>query len=203
MNKSIFGAIGFALGAAAGSLVTWKLVKSKYERIANEEIESVKEEFSKQLADKNRLANDMHNNEFDEEIVDPEFSEEEKKDAEEIVQKQDYSAYCKPKDESKLVKMDRPEPPYIIAPEEFGELAGYNTMSLTFYADQIVADDENGILENVDDVIGFESLNHFGEYEDDSIHVRNNRYKCDYEVLLDSRTYAESLKDKPIRKGYL
>lgn len=37
----------FAIGAAIGSLATWKFVKTKYEKIANEEIESVKEIFSK------------------------------------------------------------------------------------------------------------------------------------------------------------
>ena len=37
----------FAAGAAIGSAVTWKLIKTKYEQIANEEIESVKEFFGR------------------------------------------------------------------------------------------------------------------------------------------------------------
>ena len=37
----------FTAGAVIGSLITWKLVKTKYENIANEEIASVKETFSK------------------------------------------------------------------------------------------------------------------------------------------------------------
>ena len=53
------------------------------------------------------------------------------------------------------------------------------------------------IIENVEDVIGFESLNHFGEYEDDSVYVRNERLRVDYEVLLDLRTYTEVLESKP------
>ena len=36
----------FAVGAAIGSAVTWKFVKTKYERIADEEIASVKERYS-------------------------------------------------------------------------------------------------------------------------------------------------------------
>ena len=44
MNKSILNkAIIFAIGAAVGSVVTYKLVKTKYEQIANEEIEDVRE----------------------------------------------------------------------------------------------------------------------------------------------------------------
>ena len=33
----------FSVGAAIGSVITWKLVKTKYERIAQEEIDSGKE----------------------------------------------------------------------------------------------------------------------------------------------------------------
>ena len=43
-----------------------------------------------------------------------------------------------------------------------------------------------------DDVVGMESLTHFGEYEDDSVFVRNDRLKCDYEILMDERTYSGS-----------
>ena len=46
MNKVTEVAM-FAAGAAIGALVTWKLVKNKYERIAQEEINSVKETFAK------------------------------------------------------------------------------------------------------------------------------------------------------------
>lgn len=40
--------------------------------------------------------------------------------------------------------------------------------------------------------IGFESLGHFGEYEDDSVFVRNDRLKTDYEILLDEENYSDS-----------
>jgi hypothetical protein len=49
----------------------------------------------------------------------------------------------------------------------------------------------------VDDVVGFESLNRFGEYEDDSVFVRNDRLKCDYEILLDRRKYSDVVNKKP------
>lgn len=46
MSK-VTGLVIFVLGAAAGSVVTWQFAKKKYERIAEEEINSVKEIFSK------------------------------------------------------------------------------------------------------------------------------------------------------------
>ena len=45
MNKEISNIIIFAVGAAIGSAVTWKVVKDKYSKIADEEIRSVKETF--------------------------------------------------------------------------------------------------------------------------------------------------------------
>ena len=45
MNDTLNKVFIFAAGAIIGSVVTWKIVKTKYEQIANEEIESVKERF--------------------------------------------------------------------------------------------------------------------------------------------------------------
>ena len=44
MNKAR-GFVMFVLGAAVGSVATWQYTKKKYERIAQEEIDSVKEIF--------------------------------------------------------------------------------------------------------------------------------------------------------------
>ena len=53
MSKSILSKVFiFAVGAAIGSAVTWKLVKTKYEKIANEEIESVKEIYGAKRVEK-------------------------------------------------------------------------------------------------------------------------------------------------------
>ena len=93
------------------------------------------------------------------------------------------------------------ERPYVIKPEEFGEFEEYETISLTYYADQVLADDNNEPVEDVEETVGFASLGHFGEYEDDSVFVRNDRLKCDYEILLDSRNYADVRKAMPRKIG--
>ena len=41
MNNKLIGAIGFIAGAAVGSVITWKLVETKYRKLAEEEIASV------------------------------------------------------------------------------------------------------------------------------------------------------------------
>ena len=46
MNKTVNFMI-FVVGAAVGSIVTWRYIDKKYEQIAQEEIDSVKEVFAK------------------------------------------------------------------------------------------------------------------------------------------------------------
>ena len=49
MNKNaLINIATFAIGAAVGSVATWKLLKTKYENIAQEEIDSVKEAFAEE-----------------------------------------------------------------------------------------------------------------------------------------------------------
>ena len=50
MNKSILSKVFmFAVGAAVGSAVTYKMVKTKFEQIANEEIEEVREYYREKI----------------------------------------------------------------------------------------------------------------------------------------------------------
>ena len=81
---------------------------------------------------------------------------------------------------------------YVISPDEFGENEEFEQISLTYYSDHILTDDNDEIIEDVDDIVGIESLDHFGEFEDDSVFVRNERLKCDYEILLDQRKYYDT-----------
>ena len=194
MNKAA-GFVMFVLGAAVGSVVTWQYTKKKYERIAQEEIDSVKEIFSKRES-----AADV-------EIVTPEpqtakvGKPEEKPDITEYaarLEREGYTNYSnvsagEKKEEQEAMEMK----PYVISPEEFGEFEDYERISLSYYADQILADEDDEKVEDVDNVVGLESLTHFGEFEDDSVFVRNDRLKCDYEILLDQRTYSDVIKQRP------
>lgn len=167
----------FAAGAAIGSAVTWKFVKTKYERIANEEIESVKEFFGR-----------GKNKEEESEEVYEVFADGVLKEAEKICEENGYTNYSNTKKEEEEMDIDAP---YVITPEEFGELDDYETETLTYYKDKVLADDWDNKIENVDDLVGEESLTHFGEYEEDSVYVRNDTTKTDYEILLDERNFSD------------
>lgn len=173
--------LAFVLGAAIGSAASWRYLKTKYEQIAQEEIDSVKEYYSKKNSDE-KIENE----------VEPEIERE--SDVNDRIM--DYASLLKNEGYTEYSKSNK-EKPYVIAPEEFGDMDGYSQISLTYYADQVVADDADHILTNIEETIGFDSLSHFGEYEDDSVFVRNDRRKCDYEILLSQRKYSEILKEKP------
>lgn len=167
----------FAAGAAVGSVVTWKLVKTKYEQIAQEEIDSVKEVFSRK-------------NEQTEEVCENTESEgDEFVNYKRVIKDSGYARVSNEKQEEG--DEDMSDAPYVISPEEFDELDDYDVESLTLYADGVLTDDFNNVIEDVDSLVGSESLDHFGEYEDDSVFVRNDRLKCDYEILADERKYSD------------
>lgn len=180
----------FAAGAAFGSFVTWKLFKDKYEQIAQDEIDSVKEVFAKKDSDNEEpvLAEESERNDK------PSIIEYAAK-----LKENGYTNYSDSENKESVYKEegDSVQEPYVISPEEFGEFGKYDTISLTYYADYVLADDNDDVIEDVDDVVGTESLTHFGEYEDDSVFVRNDRLKCDYEILLDQRNFSDVRANNP------
>ena len=113
----------------------------------------------------------------------------------------DYYSISAPKDEE---KEDEPKDgPYVITPREYGSIDEYEQIILVFWKDHVLTDDNFDIVEDIEDCVGFESLNHFGEYMDDVVYVRNDRTKCDYEISLDLRTYDEVVRERPYIRGVL
>ena len=51
MKSKFINVLMFAAGAVIGSAVTWKIVKDRYERVIEEEIESVKEALTETYSD--------------------------------------------------------------------------------------------------------------------------------------------------------
>lgn len=191
---SIFFA--FITGAGIGAVCTWKLLKRKYELIAQEEIDSVKAAYA------TRKSIEKSGKSFVEGFRDGLKVAEDRTQKDEdfkryvsVIQKEGYTDYSRSSKEKKGEAFM--EKPYVISPEEFGEFEEYEKISLTYYADEILADENDEEVDDVDEIVGEESLKHFGEYEDDSVFVRNDRLKCDYEILLDQRNYSDVAETKP------
>lgn len=174
MNSKMISILAFAAGAAVGSVATWKLVKTKYERIAQEEIDSVKEVFSRKAAREQEI----------------EQTEEEKVAEREVYHETIASAGYSYHPDIKKEEEVEESGPYVIPPEQYGEEPGYSEQSLTYYADGVLADDWYEVV-NPEDTVGKDALKHFGEYEEDSVYVRNPDQMIEYEILLDTRRYRD------------
>lgn len=196
LNKIII----FITGAALGSVVTWKVLQKRYNERINEEMT----EFKKAQRDESmEKLEQMHAD-----LVE----KKEEVEAHEATLKIDENgpALTKPIEnwettskhyrgilEDEGYSDDGPAP-YVIPPEEFGNDADeYDLISLNYYEDGVLADDWDDVIEDVDRVVGKDSLTHFGEYEDDSVYVRNDRLKCEYEILLRVGKFEDRIKANP------
>lgn len=197
MDGIIGRAVIFVAGVAMGAVAAWGLAERKYGRIAQEEIDSVKEQFSRHTMRDGKAGGTGSQEGTAETGSGPE--EPHRKEHTAYQTMLERCGYTHGEDSRK--GEDGVEKPYVIKPEEFGEFGEYETISLTYYADQILADDGDELVEDVESTVGFDSLGHFGEYEDDSVFVRNDRLKCDYEILLDSRNYDDVRKAVPRQIG--
>jgi len=171
MNKLIF----FASGLAIGAFVGWYFTKDRYEKMAQEEIESVKETFSKR--EKNRKEKEM-----------------EKKTYEKIINDRGYSGNRSSNDishEEIAEDEETVKKPYTIPPEEFGEIDGYSLISYTYYANGILADDINDPVGDILNTVGEDFADGFGEYAADAVYIRNEAKHCDYEILRVLDTWSE------------
>ena len=213
MNKSIFGVVGFALGAAVGSLVTWKLIEKKYMDMADEEIQSVKEmyrsktnhvtddevrDISKQFVEEERSQIHYEPDDTGKQLVDKlnNLTATYASDDE----KPDYTAYSQVKEKHNVFDDAMPtEPevkhddPYVIDPTEFGEFSEYEQRELTYYKDGIICENDTDMIDQYDIFGDLDVGDHFGEYENDRVFVRDDRRQVDYEILRDERTFMEVL----------
>lgn len=169
-GKSVFF---FAVGALIGIGGTYIVLRRKCEENIKQEIDAYKKDAEKKLTE-DKEDFDTDTGEYREEIKKYQGISEENKPEETLSEK-----------------------PYIISPDEFGERDGYGLITLVFYSDGYLADDLDDEVTDSSDIVGDEWKNHFGEYEGDSVFVRNDRLKCDYEILRDERKYSEVLETKP------
>lgn len=188
MNNGIKNVIIFTLGAAAGSVASWYFLRTKYERLAQEEIDSVKEAFARRLDEIEGIGDkeDPYA-----ELSPQDFGKNEKINYASIV----ATHYGITNDEGKggSDTMEVGTLPYTVSPEDYGEIDDYETDSFTYYADGVVTDMDDNPLDDdeIEEKLGKSNLLKFGEYEDDAIFVRNEMLHKDYEVLKDERNFSD------------
>ena len=194
----MFGKIvAFVAGAVIGSLVTYKIVKDRFDEDYARDVAETRAALKKHYA---------HTEKTNEEL-----KEENKalRTNANIIKNRGYGytepiEYVGPETDAKYEPTDDEESeeneimrPYVITPEDYSD-SDYPNETLTYYQDGVVTDEYDNPLDDdqIELWIGRESLNHFGEYEEDSVFVRNEHLNVDYEILQDERTWDDVLAER-------
>ena len=200
----------FAAGVAIGSLSTWYSVKRYYKKVADDEIDSMKEWVENRLEEQKESF--ARKNDDDVEKIRPD-SPSKKPDLKEYAamvnnlgykdyfhrnkndnDEEEVHEFMEDDDEDEDYALDGffSDHIFVIKPENFGEKEdeGYREVSLTHYADGVLTDERDNIIEDVEGTVGADYAKFFGVYEDDAVYVRNEYDKVDYEILADLREYS-------------
>ena len=187
MNDKLSSVIIFCGGVFIGGFLTWDFFKTKYEKIADEEIASVKETFEHREPRRDKNYNVEEALKGSDAYIN-------------IIDSNSYRNYSNTEIETEkkggTADMELKQP-YVITPEQYEDNVDYTKVSLTWYNDEVLEDDWGNVLDP-DDVIGSDALKTFGQYEKDSVFVRDDDEQIDYEVLLDTRSYKETYGHDPV-----
>ena len=193
MRKALY----FALGVAVGTGASWYFWKEYHRKRADEEIQSVKDAFAPKKEEKEK--SETKTPQMTAEQIAYEKERQSKlQDYRALVRESGYQTRTSPKD---LLEDDPNEPPpgdtvtkpYVIKPEEFDTLDNYDAVCYTYYADGVLVDEDEDPLEipEIATSIGLDFASHFGDYDKDSIHIRNDLRHIDYEIVRDLRKYGD------------
>ena len=157
----------FVVGVGVGIGASYNIIKKKHEEILEEEIASVKETYSK------------NNKEFDK------VTEEKEPEPEEIASvKETYEKLTKEYSELNEENCTNSEI-YEISYDDFGE-EGYEEIELTYYIDdKTLTDDADEPMEELDIISSIGSIDILNGCKDgEYIYIRNEEKEIDYSIAI-------------------
>lgn len=190
MKKSIIAAIS---GAIVGAGIAYIFVKKKYNVIIDELSDQVNDfivPVPEEVTEDNIVVVDS---DMDKKIKPPSYDT----SYNNVVEKTGYNDMFKDKEKPASKKSGGRKKKVTdieyIDPVTFGDDKDYDTLTFTYYADGVVANEDNEEIADYEiiSLIGENFEDHFGEYEQDSVNIKNNKTKTYYEVLKDDRCYSE------------
>ena len=116
--------------------------------------------------------------------------------------KKEFTAYndiTKKYAEKKVEPEFETDEPHVISIEEFydPDYDHYDKIGLYYTSDGKLIDENNELVENPDEKVGKKFVNHFGDDEEDSAYIRNDKLETDYEIVREDESYSEVTgKDK-------
>ena len=186
MKGLLIFAAGLAVGAVAGAV----LVKNKVLADAKAEIEEVREYYRESRG----VVEEVEEvKEKVEETIDhiQDLIEEHETKPKTEKEHTNYSQITKMYMSNDKYNQSMYDDPFVIDPSEFGENPEYDTETLTYFADGVLVDDVDDVIEEPDIIVGLENLKVFEEFGATSVYVRNDLYKTDYEIIRDDWNYSD------------
>lgn len=186
--KSLLMFIG---GLTIGAGMSWVYHKNKYEEMIQEEVESLREHAKKKEEKdvKTKVSSTYGETKSKYKYEGDEMSREEYeesiKEAQTIINDSKYS-------NDDCIESHVYGKPHIITPEEFASIPLYDTDEFCYHTDDIISNDMNEIVDS-EELFGMtttEIYDQFGVHEEDSVHIRVPRLKCDYQILRDTNNYT-------------
>ena len=181
MKGLLIFAAGLAVGAVAGAV----LVKNKVLADAKAEVEEVRKYYreSRGVVEEVEEVKEVEKKEY--ELKDIQVKDEPKTG---LTNYNQITKMYMSKDEFQSPMYDDP---FVIDPSEFGENPEYDTETLTYFADGVLVDDVDDVIDEPDIVVGLENLKIFEEFGATTVYVRNDIYKTDYEIIRDDWNYSD------------
>lgn len=184
MNKVIYAsAIGFLFGALSGYLVT----RMVYEKQTDQTEESLKAARDILVESAKHLGDAQQSDDSQSLCHTETFSK--KKECELYEQK--VAAFYGESSDSKEKRIR------VLSDDELYDYPDFNEITLTYYQDGVIADDDDVVFEDSERYIGTDSLKHFDEGKESVIYVLNSENETVYEILWSNRSYKDILEEKP------
>lgn len=212
-----FGAIGLTVGAVTAAFATYRIVekklREKYAAQAEEEIEQMRDHFRARLVVKEEKPDLVALSKRADDLgythakpvppagpgapVTSATPEVETRNIFEQTQEDRHSPWNYERELAHRKLLD-PGIPYVIHEDERHDedARDYADTTLTWYAgDDILCDDDDRALPNVDELIGLENLERFGDGTDDPdvMFIRNDRLEVIMEVNRSPNSYTEEV----------
>lgn len=192
MNRNLERILIFLAGGIAGSLAMYKLINVRYAELTDKEINSVKEMYKiklEELEEKKTYKDILEDNEYvKKDIESTNKLKETLEETDEITKETLLSI-----NEDVSTSLEEYKDPYVITPDQYGENPDYEMTSLTLYSDGVLCDENDEEITDIENLLG-NTLETFDIFDDDSLFVRNDSRKQDYEIIrVTDRRYGEDV----------
>ena len=74
---------------------------------------------------------------------------------------------------------------------EYGQFEDYTYETYVLYEDGILADSDDKVFDDYEEVLGLEFIDHLKKYDIDAVYVRNDVLKKDFEIIPDSYRFED------------